>query len=219
MSLNHRRQPKDISDERPINDNAKPQKRWSLACKTIYFIVALSKKKILHKKSAALSRSPSYVVLDVNSDLSSIVIHENVQHTRPLFSIDQNTLTSMTRDRSLEYLSQLGGVSHLAIKLGTNGMVGVSTHDILCRQTVFGSNVLPKPPKRRFLMFVNDAFKDTVIIILMVCASLSLVFGIKQHGLKEGWYDGGSIIIAIIVVVLVSAISNFKQSRQFVKRE
>ncbi|KAH9687239.1 calcium-transporting ATPase 12 plasma membrane-type [Citrus sinensis] len=33
--------------------------------------------------------------------------------------------------------------------------------------------------------------------------------------LKEGWIDGGSIIFAVFLVVIVSAVSNFKQSRQF----
>ncbi|KAH9753217.1 calcium-transporting ATPase 12 plasma membrane-type [Citrus sinensis] len=33
--------------------------------------------------------------------------------------------------------------------------------------------------------------------------------------LKEGWFDGGSIIFAVFLVVIVSAVSNFKQSRQF----
>ncbi|KAH9753202.1 calcium-transporting ATPase 12 plasma membrane-type [Citrus sinensis] len=37
----------------------------------------------------------------------------------------------------------------------------------------------------------------------------------EQTGLKEGWFDGGSIIFAVFLVVIVSAVSNFKQSRQF----
>ncbi|KAI8021895.1 putative calcium-transporting ATPase 13, plasma membrane-type [Camellia lanceoleosa] len=37
------------------------------------------------------------------------------------------------------------------------------------------------------------------------------------HGPTEGWYDGASIIVATILVVVVSAISNFRQSRQFDK--
>lgn len=51
----------------------------------------------------------------------------------------------------------------------------------------------------------------------MVCAILSLGFGIKEDGVKEGWYDGGSIIIAIFLVISVSAVSNSKQSKQFEK--
>ncbi|THG18429.1 hypothetical protein TEA_023773 [Camellia sinensis var. sinensis] len=89
--------------------------------------------------------------------------------------------------------------------------------DIKQRINVFGSNTYEKPPAKSFLSFVFEAFKDTTIIILLVCAVFSLGFGIKQHGPTEGWYDGGSIIVAVILVVVVSAISNFRQSRQFDK--
>ena len=44
---------------------------------------------------------------------------------------------------------------------------------------------------------------------------LALGFGIKQEGVKNGWYDGGSIIVAVFLVVIVSAVRNFKQNRQF----
>ncbi|KAG8370279.1 hypothetical protein BUALT_Bualt14G0100500 [Buddleja alternifolia] len=39
----------------------------------------------------------------------------------------------------------------------------------------------------------------------------------KEDGPKEGWYDGGSIFVAVFLVILVSAVSNFRQSRQFDK--
>ncbi|KAL7220337.1 hypothetical protein ACSBR2_013256 [Camellia fascicularis] len=45
--------------------------------------------------------------------------------------------------------------------------------------------------------------------------ALSLGFGIKENGLKEGWYEGGSIFVAVFLVIAVSAGSNFKQNRQF----
>ncbi|KHN30766.1 Putative calcium-transporting ATPase 13, plasma membrane-type [Glycine soja] len=51
----------------------------------------------------------------------------------------------------------------------------------------------------------------------MVCAALSLGFGIKEHGIKEGWYDGGSIFVAVFIVISLSAVSNFRQNRQFDK--
>ncbi|WRX23393.1 hypothetical protein QQP08_015880, partial [Theobroma cacao] len=64
---------------------------------------------------------------------------------------------------------------------------------------------------------VPTAFKDTNVIIRSVCAILSLGFGIKQHGIEEGWYDGGSIIFTVFPVVIVSTVSNFMQNRQFEK--
>ncbi|KAL7259306.1 hypothetical protein ACSBR1_005237 [Camellia fascicularis] len=119
----------------------------------------------------------------------------------------------------LPSLCQYGGVKEVAAILETDMKVGITTKesDIKQRINVFGSNTYEKPPTESFLNFVFEAFKDTTIIILLVCAVFSLGFGIKQHSPTEGWYDGGSIIVAAILVVVVSAISNFRQSRQFDK--
>ncbi|XVE81695.1 hypothetical protein DITRI_Ditri15bG0086200 [Diplodiscus trichospermus] len=46
---------------------------------------------------------------------------------------------------------------------------------------------------------------------------LSLGFGIKTHGPKEGWYDGGSIFVAVFLVIAVPATVNYRQSRKFDK--
>ncbi|XLR54470.1 hypothetical protein S83_005142, partial [Arachis hypogaea] len=61
----------------------------------------------------------------------------------------------------------------------------------------------------------QDACKDLILIILMVAAAASLVLGIKSEGIKEGWYDGGSIAFAVILVIVVIATSDYKQSLQF----
>ncbi|GKE03303.1 calcium-transporting ATPase 10, plasma membrane-type-like protein isoform X1, partial [Tanacetum coccineum] len=63
--------------------------------------------------------------------------------------------------------------------------------------------------------FVLDACRDTTLIILMVAAAASLALGIKTEGIKEGWYDGGSIFLAVIIVIVVTAVSDYKQSLQF----
>ncbi|CAL5430794.1 unnamed protein product [Camellia sinensis] len=62
-----------------------------------------------------------------------------------------------------------------------------------------------------------EAFKDITILILLGCAALSLGFGIKEKGAGQGWYEGGSTFVAVFLVVTVSAISNFRQARQFDK--
>ncbi|CAD6262405.1 unnamed protein product [Miscanthus lutarioriparius] len=63
--------------------------------------------------------------------------------------------------------------------------------------------------------FVWDACKDLTLIILMVAAAVSLALGITTEGIKEGWYDGASIAFAVLLVVFVTAISDYKQSLQF----
>ncbi|KAH7290601.1 hypothetical protein KP509_30G056700 [Ceratopteris richardii] len=49
----------------------------------------------------------------------------------------------------------------------------------------------------------------------MICAALALGFGMKTDGVQQGWYDGVSIAFAILLVIIVTGVSDFKQSRQF----
>ncbi|KAL3832977.1 hypothetical protein ACJIZ3_007713 [Penstemon smallii] len=64
-------------------------------------------------------------------------------------------------------------------------------------------------------MFVWDALQDLTLIILMVCAVVSVGVGIATEGWPKGMYDGIGIISCIFLVVIVTAISDYKQSLQF----
>ncbi|GAB4830428.1 Calcium-transporting ATPase 12, plasma membrane-type [Ancistrocladus abbreviatus] len=134
-------------------------------------------------------------------------------------SIKQAQLTQIVKDKNLDTLRTLGGVNSIANALKTNTESGIcdSSHDISWRQDTYGLNIHERPPSRAFLYFVWTALQDPTLLILIVCAALALGFGIKEHGLEEGWYEGGSIIVAVVLVVVVSAVSNFKQERQFDK--
>ncbi|KAI7999123.1 Calcium-transporting ATPase 12, plasma membrane-type [Camellia lanceoleosa] len=197
----------------------KPNKRLRKIFRVIYFVVSLAKKVIANGKNTQFlprfSRGPSYVAIDIQAIDDVDDKHDHVC----LFDIHQKALSEMVREKNFNSLCQYGGVKEVATILETNMNVGITAKesDIKHRIDVFGSNTYEKPPAKGFLSFVFEAFKDTTIIILLVCAVFSLGFGIKQHGPTEGWYDGGSIIVAVILVVVVSAISNFKQGRQFDK--
>lgn len=39
----------------------------------------------------------------------------------------------------------------------------------------------------------------------------------KSNGLKEGWFEGAGIIFEVVLVVLITAMSNLKQSRHFLR--
>ncbi|XP_076892651.1 calcium-transporting ATPase 8, plasma membrane-type-like [Bidens hawaiensis] len=133
------------------------------------------------------------------------------------FSISPDQLASMTRDNDFSALQNYGGVNGLAEKLKTNPDKGIHDDEpnILERKNVFGSNTYPRKKGRSFWRFVLDACRDTTLIILMVAAAASLALGIKTEGIKEGWYDGGSIAMAVIIVIVVTAVSDYKQSLQF----
>ncbi|KAK6942036.1 hypothetical protein RJ641_027413 [Dillenia turbinata] len=113
------------------------------------------------------------------------------------FGIAQDQLLSLTRDHDLK-----------------KGIPG-NDEDIMKRKTTFGSNTYPKKKPRSFWVFLWEAWQDLTLIILMGAAVASLALGIKTEGIKEGWYDGASIAFAVILVIVVTAISDYRQSLQF----
>ncbi|KAG2722221.1 hypothetical protein I3760_02G119100, partial [Carya illinoinensis] len=186
----------------------KPTNRWRTTFVTIYYsraLLSFYKNSLSHKKNTKVSRHSSFFVVDLK-------LGNN-------FKIDQSTLNELVKERDVAGLKNIGGIRGLASTLEIDAEFGIcaDVKDVARRQEAFGSNTYKRPPTKSFFHFVVEAFKDLTIFILLGCASLSLAFGIKQHGIKEGWYDGGSIFVAIFLVIVVSAISNFKQNRQFDK--
>ncbi|KMS97215.1 hypothetical protein BVRB_7g177670 [Beta vulgaris subsp. vulgaris] len=133
------------------------------------------------------------------------------------FGIGLEQLTSMTRDNNFSALEQYGGVKGLEEKLSTNVETGVSgeVDDVVKRKSTFGTNTYPTKKGKGFLSFLWESWQDLTLIILIIAAVVSLALGIKTEGLKEGWYDGGSIVFAVLLVIFVTAISDYKQSLQF----
>lgn len=206
------------------------QKRWRLAYTVIYSSRAiLSLIAEIVPKSPDRDRRPPHTVLEIEQ----IVPHHgfdqttsrshllDIDNTDDSFfpDIDQLKLTEMVKEKDLNELRKFGGIKGLTKALQTDPQNGISGNDkdIILRKITFGTNTYNKPPPKGLLHFVVEAFKDITILILMGCAALSLGFGIKEHGGQEGWYEGGSIFVAVFVVVAVSSLSNLRQERQFDK--
>ncbi|KAF6160577.1 hypothetical protein GIB67_019517, partial [Kingdonia uniflora] len=174
---------------------------------------SLTKKKLL----PAIQRIQSYKVIDIHADDE---VNESDQNHIPFFKIDPKSLVNVVKERSLELLGQLGGVEGVVALVETDAENGIvdGVKNLSCRRNVFGGNTyLMKKPLKGFFYFMVEAFKDTTILIQLVCAVLSLDFKINKAGWTNRWYDGGSIYIVVFLIIGVSTVSNFKQSRQFEK--
>lgn len=53
--------------------------------------------------------------------------------------------------------------------------------------------------------------------ILCLASLLSVVLGVATEGLNEGWMEGGSIFVAVIVIVLLTSVNSYLQEREFLK--
>ncbi|XP_022723610.1 calcium-transporting ATPase 9, plasma membrane-type isoform X2 [Durio zibethinus] len=133
------------------------------------------------------------------------------------YAIGLEQLSSMTRDHKFSVLQQYGGVKGLSGVLRTNLEKGINGDeaDLLNRRNAFGSNTYPRKKGRSFWRFLWEAWQDLTLIILIIAAAVSLGLGIKTEGLKQGWYDGGSIFLAVFLVIVVTATSDYRQSLQF----
>ncbi|XP_011026092.1 PREDICTED: calcium-transporting ATPase 12, plasma membrane-type-like [Populus euphratica] len=203
---------------------SKAQKRWRIAYLAICSVRAMlslvremASETNSHQYSGIL-HSVSYTVLDTEPTGSKNQKKERGTNFN-ISDEDKMKFTKMVKEKDLASLNNLGGVEGVATAFGINSKTGITDHDeeVRRRREMFGPNTYHKPPPKGFLFFALEAFRDTTILILLVCAALALGFGIKQHGVKEGWYEGGSIFVAVFLVIVVSAFSNFRQETQFDK--
>lgn len=194
------------------------KKRWHKAFANIYCSRAFLS-PIKHLPSTNQIDKISIDSRKISPDPSSRIVIDVVQRHPYFSSIDPSSLNELVKEKSRERLAELGGVEGVAASLKTDEQRGIcgDEEDVVTRYEAFGRNTYRMPPTKSFFHFVWEAFQDPTILILLVCAALSLGFGIKEHGPKDGWYDGGSIFVAVFLVIAVSAVSNFRQNRQFDK--
>lgn len=134
------------------------------------------------------------------------------------FCISPDELAAITGIREdSTILKSHGGISGISRKIKASLDDGIKETEIATRQKLYGSNKHTEKPPRSFWTFVWDALHDLTLIILIVCAVVSLMVGLATEGWPKGIYDGLGIITSILLVVLVTASSDYKQSRKFME--
>jgi Ca2+-transporting ATPase len=133
------------------------------------------------------------------------------------FEICADELASIVEGRDVKKLKVHGGVEGIANKLATSINDGILTSEQLLnrRKDIYGINKFTESPVRGFWLFVWEALQDMTLMILAVCSLVSLLVGITMEGWPKGAHDGLGIVASILLVVLVTATSDYKQSLQF----
>ncbi|KAH0915766.1 hypothetical protein HID58_030212 [Brassica napus] len=134
------------------------------------------------------------------------------------FNICADELGSIVESHDVKKLKFHGGVDGLACKLKASPTEGLSTTDpshLSQRQDLFGINKFAESELKSFWLFLWEALQDMTLMILGVCAFVSLVVGIATEGWPKGSHDGLGIVASILLVVFVTATSDYRQSLQF----
>ncbi|XP_006649589.2 calcium-transporting ATPase 2, plasma membrane-type-like [Oryza brachyantha] len=133
------------------------------------------------------------------------------------YGICAEELSSIVESHDIKKLKSHGGVEAVASKLCTSPEDGLpkSRRRQAVRQELFGINRFAETESRSFWVFVWEALQDMTLMILAACAFFSLVVGIATEGWPKGAHDGLGIVASILLVVFVTATSDYRQSLQF----
>ncbi|MFS7983215.1 putative P-type Ca(2+) transporter [Helianthus anomalus] len=133
------------------------------------------------------------------------------------FGISADDASSIVESHNPEKLKSHGGVDGVAKQLKTcttNGLA-MDDKDLTLRQQLYGTNEFAEREQRSFWVFVFEALQDMTLMVLAVCAFVSLIVGIATEGWPMGAHDGLGIVASILLVVFVTATSDYRQSLQF----
>eukprot|EP00238_Polyblepharides_amylifera_P013083 CAMPEP_0196599016 /NCGR_PEP_ID=MMETSP1081-20130531/94632_1 /TAXON_ID=36882 /ORGANISM="Pyramimonas amylifera, Strain CCMP720" /LENGTH=1165 /DNA_ID=CAMNT_0041924757 /DNA_START=173 /DNA_END=3670 /DNA_ORIENTATION=- len=158
--------------------------------------------------------SPSEVDLNMNKDVP-------VENGPNGFGVTKDELVQLLElPHDIMRLQKLGGVSRVVRCLGVSTEMGLPSQEVDAaanekRALAFDRNVYPEQPSKPFWQYCWEASQDPTLFILLLCAVAALATGIAIEGAEEGWYDGAGIGFAIVLVVLVTAVNDYRQDLQF----
>jgi Ca2+-transporting ATPase len=111
-------------------------------------------------------------------------------------------------------------VKGLLSLLGVSPKAGVSSKEVEGLRTKYGSNEISAKKLRSFLAFVVDAANDKLMLLLLLCAFISILLGVA-FATEEGaeWIEGVAIFVAVAIVVMVTATNDYAKQSKFAALE
>ena len=189
-------------------------KQWRKAANVIRTCHRLAR---LTLTRAILCRTGSYVEIKIHDEADGAAGTSDAAPAEFSVAADDEGFRHLVKDKRHDCFRRLGGAAGIASALASGAETGIrgDDGDVRRRREAFGGNTYPRRKPKGFWTHVWDALSDVFLLVLLVCAAVSLGFGIKEHGLRDGWYDGVSIFLAVFLVAAVSAVSNHGQARRF----
>lgn len=177
---------------------------------------------------------------DAKQVSTSFVNHERgtpIRADNLKFSVTVSELKDLMQSKGVEASEKLnsnfGGCEGLASRLNTNISTGLTEdkEDFADRTRLYGKNEIPPKPPKSIFRLAFEACQDTTLVMLIICAiiSIGLSFYHPEADAKDEefrpaqskdlgnleWVEGAAIMIAVFVVVFVTAFNDWRKERQF----
>ncbi|KAJ3308050.1 plasma membrane calcium [Blyttiomyces sp. JEL0837] len=169
--------------------------------------------------SAAIHDEPAEFVDEPESTTAAGDESNNggVSHDSELGHSDTITSSAATTNRLLSVV----GKSNTKDTFATLDSQGNEVYDPFAeRKVVFGNNTLPEPEMKTLWQFAWEALQDKTLIILCAAAVADVAIGIYKATFAEekdpyGFVDGVAIILAVLLIVMISSINDYRKQGQF----
>ena len=138
----------------------------------------------------------------------------NKDQINEIFRIYQQRKTN----EEIDYInSKHKGLEGLARELKSDLNSGINTSTLELRRQAFDTNARYREPMQSFWYFIKDAFGDEILQILCVCAIIEISIGLSPFTENPGYdaFDGIGIVFAIIIIVIVTAVTNYNKEKKF----
>ena len=110
------------------------------------------------------------------------------------------------------------GPNKLCESLDVNPETDIKSMTTDIRTSVFGTHHKDPPQRTPFLTLVLEALDDFMLKLLLVCATVIIPVEVgfaDEHERGTAWIEGFVIYVAVAVVSLVSAGSDYSKEGQF----
>ena len=174
--------------------------------------------KLLNPKSLAAYRALGGIRGLERGLQTDIVAGLSVDETTISESVDFETATQSANAKKFQDSQPILGQE----KLVTDHKVDGQYHD---RRRIFKDNRLPTKKSLSIWRLFWNAYNDRILIILTAAAIISLALGVyeavgQQRSPQEpqslDWVEGLAIEVAVVIVVLVTGVNDYRREKQFV---
>eukprot|EP00164_Ancoracysta_twista_P002311 GFYU01003055.1.p1 GENE.GFYU01003055.1~~GFYU01003055.1.p1 ORF type:complete len:980 (-),score=391.20 GFYU01003055.1:461-3400(-) len=140
------------------------------------------------------------------------------------FKVTKKELENIVVERHDEgvqkwWKEEMGGLQGLAKVLKTDTEKGIcdSEADLEIRYQNFGYNILPQKEMAGFFELLYEALKDPTLLLLLVCALITIGIGATIELEHNGWIEGVAICVSVAAASGVTAGQDWHKERQFQK--
>ena len=120
-------------------------------------------------------------------------------------------------DKGRAKLSSIGGAVGLCEYIGVDPRRGISENEKASRRSQYGCNVTKKSKPPSYACLLADAFKDTIILMLIGATILSLIVAYFHETSINSYAEAIAILLSILLVTNVSAATDWSKQHQFSK--